>query len=606
MRRIIDRFIAIAAASACVLALVGGVGAQPRAHAVARPVIPVAVIEERSSTVGIAEGADLYFMSEADIARSLDAMQSLGVQDVRIAIFWADVEAEEGVFDWTRVDRMVEAAHDRGMGILGTMLYTPDWAGAGLTSHPDPVKWGAFVGQAAERYAGRISAYEIWNEPTTTLFWDPADPVGYTDLLKAGYQAIKDADSSAMVIAGSVVAGPSRPDGSTMSPVDFLQGMYDAGAQGYFDAISYHPYLFSMPFSGGQGQPHFDYPIEQLDAMRALMIEHGDGDLKVWITEYGQATTTLADGSVLTEEQQAAFITDLLRTWQSVQGAGPVFLYNLRDTQTGHANPDNNLGLYQSDWTEKQAAAVLAALIKELNPAPGQGNPVVLLVKRIVRAIGEAIMFVPNLIGRVVRTVVKVVGDVLGVKSARVAAVPAAGAAADPVDVQAAVPERAAVTVADERPAFAAEHAGPVAAQLVVERPAAEQPVAEQRAEPARAETSVAEPGDVDVEREDVVVVTDGDGVAATGMAGGDPDADAEATEAESTETSDLERTERDQDERAGRSNLDGRADQKTAGRDADAAESVPADAADAKSSGAAEKKPSGAAGNTSSGPENE
>lgn len=418
MHRQHHRFAALVAAFACLLALADGIGGQTRARAAAYAIDPVAAIEERPSTIGIAEGADLYFMSHADVERTLEAMQSLGVQDVRIAIFWADVEAEEGVFDWARVDQMVEAAHRRGMGILGTMLYTPDWAGAGgLTGHPDPAKWGAFVTQVAERYAGRISAYEIWNEPTTTLFWDPADPAVYTDLLKAGYQAIKGVDASAVVIAGSVVAGPTRPDGSTMSPVDFLQGMYDAGAHGYFDAISYHPYLFSMPFSGGQNQPHFDYPIEQLDAMRALMVEHGDGALKVWITEYGQPTTTLTDGSVLTEAQQAAFIADLLRTWQSVEGAGPVFLYNLRDTQTGGSNPDDNLGLYQSDWTPKAAAAALAALIRELNPTSSPANPLVTFIKQVIRAVGNAVTFIPELIGRVVRTVVRFVGDVLGVNS---------------------------------------------------------------------------------------------------------------------------------------------------------------------------------------------
>ncbi|MGW0161428.1 cellulase family glycosylhydrolase [Mycobacterium sp. NPDC003323] len=436
MHRQRHRLAAIVATCACVLALVSGVG-ETRARAAGYAVNPVAAIEERPSTVGIAEGADLYYMSDTDVERTLEAMQSLGVQDVRIAIFWADVEAEEGVFDWTRVDQMVEAAHERGMGILGTMLYTPDWAGAGgLTGHPDPVKWGAFVKAAAERYDGRISAYEIWNEPTTTLFWDPVDPAVYTDLLKAGYQAIKQVDASAVVIAGSVVAGPTRPDGSTMSPVDFLQGMYDAGAHGYFDAISYHPYLFSMPFSGGQNQPHFDYPIEQLDQMRALMVEHGDGALKVWITEYGQPTTTLADGTVLTEAQQAAFIADLLRTWQSVEGAGPVFFYNLRDTQTGDSNPDHNLGLYQSDWTQKEAAEVLAALIKELNPTHHPANPVVTFVKQVIRAVGDAIAFIPELIGRVVRTVVRFVGDVLGVNStaARTAAAPDSAVAAVRVD----------------------------------------------------------------------------------------------------------------------------------------------------------------------------
>lgn len=435
----LQRFAVVAVSAGMSAALVSGIGGPATewsARAANYAVLQVAAIADSPSTIGIAEGHDFYLMPQAEIDRTVDAMQALGVQNVRVGIFWADIEPEEGVFNWANVDRMVEAANLRGMGVLGTILYTPEWAGATQppeetewASHPDPVKFGDFVSVVAEKYEGRISTYEIWNEPTGSLFWDPVSPKAYTGILKEGYQAIKAVDPSAVVIAGSVVAGPTYADGSALSPVDFLEGMYEFGAKGYFDAISYHPYQYTMSFSNGANQPdEFDYPIEQLVEIRNLMIAKGDGDLKVWITEYGQPTNTVSQNITLTEQQQAAYIEDLLRRWQTIDGAGPVFIYQTRDSATGNGDPDGNIGLYETDWDPKLAAAVLKALIKEFNPPASAANPLEVIFQQLAQTIGQVLAFVPNLIAQVVQAVVSFVGSIFGINppSVRAGAAPSA------------------------------------------------------------------------------------------------------------------------------------------------------------------------------------
>ena len=427
-RNPLKRLAIVAASTGVTLSLVSGIGGPATAftaRAASYAVQPIAAIAELPSSIGIAEGYDFYAMDEAQIDQTLDAMESLGVKSIRLGVFWAAIEPEEGVYDWDKLDMLVAKATERDMGILGTVLYTPAWASAepespGLVGHPDPEKFGVFVGVLADKYAGRISTYEIWNEPTARIFFDPVDPAAYTAILKAAYQSIKTADPSATVVAGSVVAGPTYQDGSAMSPVQFLQGMYDAGAHGYFDAISYHPYLYSLPFSNGATQiDQFDYPIEQLGAMRALMVQNGDGNLKVWITEYGQPTNVSYQNSQLTEQQQAAFIEDLLRTWQNVQDAGPVFIYQTRDTQPDSTVPEDNLGLWTYTWDRKLAADVLKNLIAEFNPPTGPVvNPLQAFIEQIVRAVSQALAFIPNLITQVVQAVVGFVGSILGINRA--------------------------------------------------------------------------------------------------------------------------------------------------------------------------------------------
>lgn len=122
------------------------------------------------------------------------------------------------------------------MSIIAFINATPPWAmsqgGLPLSSRPsDPDAYGAFTAKVATRYKGKISAYEIWNEPNAVFFYSPApDPAGYTDLLKSAYPRIKAVDPDATVIGG--VVGAVVDFGSwSINPVRFIAGMYAAGAR---------------------------------------------------------------------------------------------------------------------------------------------------------------------------------------------------------------------------------------------------------------------------------------------------------------------------------------------------------------------------------------
>ena len=124
-----------------------------------------------------------------------------------------------------------------------------------------PAAFGVFAGKVAEHFRGKVSAYEIWNEPNGAAFFAPApDPAGYTDLLKAAYPSIKAADPSALVVTGGLGAVVDYTT-IAMDPVKFVSGMYAAGAKDFFDALAYHPYQYTMKFSESW---HPDAPINQL------------------------------------------------------------------------------------------------------------------------------------------------------------------------------------------------------------------------------------------------------------------------------------------------------------------------------------------------------
>jgi hypothetical protein len=266
---------------------------------------------------------------------------------------------------------MVNAADSRGMGVLGVINSTPFWATEpgqpALSGAPaSPAAYGEFAGLVAERYAGKVGAYEIWNEPNAYIFYSPEpDPAGYTDLLKAAYPAIKAADPDATVIGG-VVGSVITYENLTMNPIDFVDGIYAAGGQPYFDALSFHPYQYTTPFSEGGYLP--DSPINQLAAMHDLMVANGDGDKLIWASEYGEPS------SVAGEANQAAYLEDMLTTWRTLGYTGPTFVWTLQDRDTASTNPEDTFGVIRSDGTWKPAAYVIQELATQPSTTPAMAR----------------------------------------------------------------------------------------------------------------------------------------------------------------------------------------------------------------------------------------
>jgi hypothetical protein len=357
------RFLVIGAATVAVSAF-GATAMTPTLRPVSMDVAEMAAIDESNTTIGIAD-SDLYFESYEQIDAALDEMQAMGVNTVRIGIPWAGINPVEGYYDWSQSDYLINAADERGMGILAVITTTPTYQqnGSGVYSEPiDPAAYGEFAGMAAERYAGKVGAYEIWNEPNAAPYYGPTpDPAGYTELLQAAYPAIKAADPEATVVGG-VVGSTITYGNLTLNPVTFVDQMYDAGAQGYFDALSFHPYQYTTPFSMGGYHP--DSPLNQLDDIHDLMVANGDGDKLIWASEYGQPT------AVSSEAEQAAYLEDMLTTWREIGYTGPAFVYTLEDDLTGSTNPEDTFGLIRDDGTWKPAAYVIQELAQSEETTP--------------------------------------------------------------------------------------------------------------------------------------------------------------------------------------------------------------------------------------------
>ncbi|UCC86365.1 MAG: PD40 domain-containing protein [Anaerolineales bacterium] len=285
---------------------------------------------------GVAEEGFRYGVNMADLGKAY-LVRDLGLGWAKSYVNWETVEPEPGQYRWVDPDNILSAFEGYGVHILMRVHGTPAWArppGTFLSHPPDETAGFAhFMGALAARYKGRVAAYEIWNEPNLNYEWGylEPDPAEYTALLKAAYQAVKAVDSDALVISGGLA---TTGDGSStaMGDLAFLQGMYDAGAGGYFDALGSHPYAFGH-------DPDYQDPwglsLSRVEQQREVMIANGDAQTPVWITEAGWVLHTswnlVEHEAVAVDEAQQA--TYMVRAYQKIRAEWPwvqaLFLFNL-------------------------------------------------------------------------------------------------------------------------------------------------------------------------------------------------------------------------------------------------------------------------------------
>lgn len=335
--------------------------------------------------MGIAAGSSLPTLSPESLNTRMAAIQATGASWVRFDFDWSQIQPNNSpTYNWALYDKVVAAAENHNLHVLGIIDYTPSWARAtGCQSKMcppvDPSTYAQFATQLSRHYASKNMHYwEIWNEPNNPAFWQPGDnPQAYVDLLRATYKALHAADAHAYVITAGL---SPQPDNQTaMSPINFMKAIYSDGAAGYFDAVADHPYTFPLT-PASDANDAWTQMADPNDSIRATMVAHGDADKKIWITEFGAPTggpgpiATLTNPNldaqpyVVDQALQAKILSDAIAKYQSYDWAGPLFYYTYQDAGTDQSSNENFFGLVSASGEQKQAYKIFqsaATSIKE-------------------------------------------------------------------------------------------------------------------------------------------------------------------------------------------------------------------------------------------------
>ncbi len=339
------------------VALVAALGPSPESTAV--PVNCAA-----GEDIGIAGGAELMGLSDDDLARELNSMRAAGVRWLRVGADWAVVEGTQGQEEWGQTDRVVSFALARGFRILGVVLSTPPWARPGdvagetFAFPADSKEFGRFAADAASRYAGRISFWEIWNEPNNPIFAKPRpDVAAYGSLIEAASSQIRARVPGVQIITAGLA--PAGDDGVSIAPTTFLDQLYQVADKGAWDAVGIHPYTYpALPDDADTGDWN---AFQRIALMRNTMVDNGDGGKKIWITEFGAPTGGAPDQAV-SEDAQAAAIREGIDRMRDATYFGPLFIHQSRDRGDNPNDVEDHFGLLRADFSEKPAYSVVSAM----------------------------------------------------------------------------------------------------------------------------------------------------------------------------------------------------------------------------------------------------
>jgi len=174
---------------------------------------------------------------------------------------------------------------------------------------------------------------------------------------------IKKANSEAIVLSGGLSASGDELSGR-ISPVTFMNSLYTSGANQYFDAVALHPYTY--PASPNNIAVWNGW--QQMSLVRQLMVKQGDGEKKIWVTEYGAPTGgpgVARDINYLnfnygpdymTESAQQEMAQEATTFYnQNVDWVGPFFWYSLQDASENRDTVENFFGLLRYDGSKKPA-----------------------------------------------------------------------------------------------------------------------------------------------------------------------------------------------------------------------------------------------------------
>ncbi len=280
-----------------------------------------------------------------DRGRTLDELQSLGADTVRVLMYWRAVAPHPdwetqpgGRFDpsdpatypaesWSSYDAVISGAKERGMTVLLTPTGPiPRWASASNsgTEDPRPEAFAAFMHAVGTRYSGGYRApfmslpglpfgpplpdvdeWSIWNEPNVPYFLGPQlkDGVPYSPRL---YRRLYEAGHAALEATGNggdpILIGETGSRGSArgVAPLRFLRGVLCLSADYRrdprcaplpADGWATHPYTQRIfPTAGPRVRD--DVTIGSLDRLASALDRAGAAGalsprLPIYVTEFG-------------------------------------------------------------------------------------------------------------------------------------------------------------------------------------------------------------------------------------------------------------------------------------------------------------------------------
>lgn len=316
--------------------------------------------------------------------RTVEMVQGAGFNWVRLHFYWSDIQRGPDWWDPLAIDNIVNQYHDAGINILATVSNPPDWARdtSGERLITNLADWQNFTFFMADRYKGKVQAWEIWNEQNlASTFGGTVRVQDYAELLQGAYQGVKAADNSALVVFGGLTPTGVNDPSIAIDDVQYLRSFYEYQGGSYtefFDIMGMHanatdngPDLM-YPDNPGVGKWSQDpsFYFRRVQQLHDVMTEHGD-TRPSWITEFGWTTANQAPGyeygANVTAQQQADYLVRAFQIARSdwAEWCKGLFVWNLNfSVVTEPSDEKYPWAVLNSDFSPRPAYEALRAMPK--------------------------------------------------------------------------------------------------------------------------------------------------------------------------------------------------------------------------------------------------
>ena len=199
---------------------------------------------------------------------------------------WEKVEPRKGVWDFAHLDEDVANAKAHKADVAFILFTTPTWASSrplerGPFGYQQPgdlaearnlTDWEEYVRVIGKRYKGRVTTYEMWNEPNQRDTYS-GDIPNLVQLCRSAYRVLKEIDPSIQVVSPS----PANVEGAA-----YVRSFIEQGGGDTFDVLGYHFYD-----NLGSKDIHPESMIGTAEQLRHILEHYKIGQKPIWNTESG-------------------------------------------------------------------------------------------------------------------------------------------------------------------------------------------------------------------------------------------------------------------------------------------------------------------------------
>jgi len=284
----------------------------------------------------------------------------IGMAWMRERLSWGEVQPDKETFNWGKYDTVARELTSAGVRTYQIFHDSPGWTRPGKeTRYPDDLRdVYRFSKAAADHWAGRVWAWEPWNEPDIGFFDQLSDK--YAGIQKAAYLGFKAARGDVPVLTCSLCRGRSG----------FSDGIFASGIADYADVFNFHTY---DPIG------HYDRTIR---SWVELAEAYGMASRPIWLTEAGVRLEHSGRGlSAENERVQADFVPRSFGI-SLANGVDQHFFFVLPHYKEGAIQ----FGALNRDLTPRPALAAIATAVRVLGEGrfmgrvrAGEGQPEVLV-----------------------------------------------------------------------------------------------------------------------------------------------------------------------------------------------------------------------------------